>query len=136
MAETCLWKRHDDLRWESSCKDLPDNLWKLGSNTPNEAGMMFCPMCGKAIVTFSNVFDQKLSDFVRGEAIMLALPTLILKRKTVIDVFAVNPPGKEIASIFLEDKYITFYDEFSQIGVDIPEMKELIDSGEYEHNHT
>ena len=53
--------------------------------------------------------------------------------KTFIDVLDVN--DKPIASVFVDDKYIQFHDEFTQIGVDIPVLKKLMDAG-YNHNHT
>jgi len=53
--------------------------------------------------------------------------------KKVIDITDVN--DKPIASIFWDDKYIQFHDEFTQIGIDIPVLKRLIDSG-YNHNHS
>ena len=53
--------------------------------------------------------------------------------KLVIDV--TDSKNKPIVSIFPDDKYIQFHDEFTQIGVDIPVLKELMDYG-FDHNHS
>ncbi len=53
--------------------------------------------------------------------------------KKVIDVTDVN--DKPVASIFWDDKYIQFHDEFTQLGIEIPVLKKLMESG-YNHNHS
>lgn len=47
--------------------------------------------------------------------------------KTVYDILKGNYP---IASIFVEDKYIQFYDQYSQIAPQIPELKTIIEEAE------
>ncbi len=56
-----------------------------------------------------------------------------IKTKMFVDVLDIN--DKPIASIFPEDNYIQFHDEFTQIGVEIPVLKKFMDSG-FNHNHS
>lgn len=47
--------------------------------------------------------------------------------------------GKIVATIYPEDKYIQFHDEYTQISYDIPKLRKIIDVLEaegFEHNHT
>lgn len=43
--------------------------------------------------------------------------------------------GKQIVSIFFDDKYLQFHDEFTQIGITMPVMDFLIEEG-YNSNHS
>ena len=56
--------------------------------------------------------------------------------KRVIDVTYTGNDGNQraLASIFPDDKYVQFHDEFTQIGIGIPGFDELCK--EYDHNHT
>jgi len=59
--------------------------------------------------------------------------------KRVIDIFYTahrdgGPEKKPIASIFPDDRYIQFHDEFTQIGVGVPGLDIL--SKTWENNHT
>lgn len=59
--------------------------------------------------------------------------------KIVIDVsYTINgcngPKEKPIASVFPDDKYIQFHDEFTHIGIDVPGLGQL--SKSWSSNHT
>lgn len=56
---------------------------------------------------------------------------LLVTRKTVFDVTDAN--GRLVASIFADDRYIQFHDEFTLMGQVICSLSALIDSG-YDHN--
>jgi hypothetical protein len=60
----------------------------------------------------------------------------LVEEKRVIDVYyRVNGVGekKPIASIFPDDRYIQFHEEFTQIGIKVPGLKDLI---QWKTNHT
>lgn len=55
--------------------------------------------------------------------------------KKVIDVtYQRDCEDHPIASIFPDDKYIQFHEEFTQIGVKVPGLKDLMQK--WDHNHT
>jgi len=60
----------------------------------------------------------------------------IVENKRVTDIYYETKKGekKPVASIFPDDRYIQFHDEFTQIGIDIPAFKEMMQS--WHNNHT
>lgn len=56
------------------------------------------------------------------------------KVKSVIDITDSN--GIPIASLFVEDKYIQFHDQFTQIGITMPLFHKLMNEEGYTSNHS
>ena len=59
-----------------------------------------------------------------------------ITKKTFHDV---SIKGKPVVSIFIEDKYIQFHDEYTQIAWGVPELRELLNKLErlgFRNNHS
>ncbi len=56
-----------------------------------------------------------------------------VKNKTVIDI---KSDGKCLFTVFPDDEYIQFHDEFTQLGIDLPGMKVFLETTKWDHNHT
>jgi hypothetical protein len=59
----------------------------------------------------------------------------VVEEKRVVDIFyIVGTEKRPIASIFPDDRYIQLHEEFTQIGVNVPQLKDLIRN--WSNNHT
>lgn len=56
------------------------------------------------------------------------------EEKRIIDIS--DKGNRPIATLFIDDKYIQFHDEYTQIGIEVPPLKELLEAGDWDHNHT
>jgi len=58
----------------------------------------------------------------------------IITKKSLFDFQDKN--GESLFTIFPDDKYIQFHGGFTQIGIDLPGIKDILSEGNWSHNHT